>query len=239
MLILGCDTSSIASGALVRVPVVDGAPDDRRLEVLGSFRTHDTRSHAEAMAPGVRDLLENSGIRGQDLDLILAGVGPGPFTGLRAGIMTARAMGWAWIVPVRGVVSPDAVAEGSFHDAASAGHSVFGVATDARRREVYSAVYRLTDDHGTGATGYTRIHGPVVGPAGDLDPQIPMAGRGAELYADALTPLAGHDQDEPLAELLVASALRTGLDTTLESTSPLYLRESDARVPSDRKKATR
>ncbi len=238
MLILGCDTSSIASGALVRVPVVDGAPDAGHLEVLGSFRTQDTRSHAEAMAPGVRDLLETAGIRGQDLDLILTGVGPGPFTGLRAGIMTARAMGWAWKVPVRGVVSLDAVAEGSFHDAASAGHTVFGVATDARRREVYSAVYRLADD-ATGATGYTRTHGPVVGPAGDLDPQIPMAGRGAELYADVLTPVSGHDQDEPLAELLVASALRTGLDATLESTSPLYLRESDARVPADRKKATR
>ncbi|KTR79615.1 hypothetical protein NS354_13055, partial [Leucobacter chromiiresistens] len=58
MLILSCDTSSIASGALLRVPDDAGAPEATgpdlvgRAEVLGSFATEDTRSHAEATAPG-------------------------------------------------------------------------------------------------------------------------------------------------------------------------------------------
>lgn len=241
--ILGCDTSSIASGALLRVEqaAASGEPCAGPIEVLGRFRTEDTRSHAEVMAPGIRGLLDDAGIRGQDIAMILTGVGPGPFTGLRAGIMTARTLGWAWGVPVRGVVSLDAVAEGVAEDARASGLSEFMVATDARRREVYSATYRMTDPSAAadGTPGYVRSEGPSVGPAADLDPDLPTAGRGAELYPESLTPLDHHAKDEPLAELLVAAALRVGLDSTLASTSPLYLRGSDARVPADRKRASR
>ena len=172
MLILGCDTSSIASGALIRVDqaAATGLPYTGPVELLGSFHTEDTRSHAEVMAPGLRDLLGAAGIRGEDLDLIITGVGPGPFTGLRAGIMTARTMGWAWGVPVRGAVSLDAVAEQAYDDARAAGLPEFAVATDARRREVYAARYRLTPE----GAGYARTQGPAVGPAAERD----LDGRG-------------------------------------------------------------
>ncbi|WP_129360054.1 MULTISPECIES: tRNA (adenosine(37)-N6)-threonylcarbamoyltransferase complex dimerization subunit type 1 TsaB [Micrococcaceae] len=243
MLILGCDTSSIASGALIEVDdhAAGGEPYVGPLETLGSFRTHDTRSHAEAMAPGIRRLLDTAGVRGQDLGMIVTGLGPGPFTGLRAGITTARTMAWAWAVPVRGAVSLDAIAEGSFRDARSAGFREFRVATDARRREVYSAVYRLSDPGSrfSPEPGYERISGPTVGNATELDPDLPTAGKGVGLYNVALEALTGHEEDEPLAELLVASALRSGLNAALETTSPLYLRESDAKVPAGRKRATR
>ncbi len=209
------------------------------VEVLGSFHTEDTRSHAEAMAPGIRRILDEAGIAGRDLGMILTGVGPGPFTGLRAGIATARTMAWAWGVPLRGVMSLDAVAEGSWRDAHREGHRTFRVATDARRREVYSALYEVFDRSSEAEAGYRRLGQPQVGPATSLDPEIPTAGRGARLYSDALSPLPDHQDDEPWAEWLIRSALRQGLGATAASTSPLYLRESDARAPSERKRATR
>ena len=249
MLILGCDTSSIASGALIRVDqaAATGLPYTGPVELLGSFHTEDTRSHAEVMAPGLRDLLGAAGIRGEDLDLIITGVGPGPFTGLRAGIMTARTMGWAWGVPVRGAVSLDAVAEQAYDDARAAGLPEFAVATDARRREVYAARYRLTPE----GAGYTRTQGPAVGPAAELTTLLSppgearaepaqgpaVAGVGARLYPEALRALPGHAEDQPRAEHLIRAALRAGLGSLSAQTSPLYLRESDARVPAGRKKA--
>ncbi|WP_085529262.1 tRNA (adenosine(37)-N6)-threonylcarbamoyltransferase complex dimerization subunit type 1 TsaB [Kocuria massiliensis] len=243
MFILGCDSSSIASGALLHVDddAALGEPFTGEVEVAGRFQTEDTRSHAEAMAPGIQAILDEAGISGPDLGMILAGVGPGPFTGLRAGIATARTMAWAWSVPLRGVMSLDAIAEGVWRDAARSGLEVFQVATDARRREVYSATYRLRTNapQAPQSSGYDRMSGPAVGPATDLEPGLVTAGRGAALYSDALTPLPGHLDDEPWAEWLVRAALRQGLATASESTSPLYLRESDARVPTGRKRATR
>lgn len=259
----------------MRVPEGIAAPRPEEVEVLGAFATEDTRSHAEAMAPGLRDLLAAAGVAGTDLDLVLTGVGPGPFTGLRAGIMTARTLGWAWNVPVRGMMSLDAVAQGAAADARSRGIREFLVATDARRREVYAAAYRLLEEDpvvpgGLGkAVGWERIAGPVVGPASSvrelLGPGIgvdaPAAGRGSLLYPEDLPPLPGHQEDQPLAAHLVRAAVRRGLGTawsqapedhldaepggrapglagtTTVSTSPLYLRESDARVPGARKKA--
>ena len=75
VLVLSLDSSSIASVALSR----DG-------EVLREFATSDTRSHAEALAPAVRDLMSAQGVTGAELDALLVGTGPGPFTGLRAGL---------------------------------------------------------------------------------------------------------------------------------------------------------
>lgn len=259
----------------MRVPEGTVAPRPEEVEVLGAFATEDTRSHAEAMAPGLRDLLAAADVAGTDLDLVLTGVGPGPFTGLRAGIMTARTLGWAWNVPVRGMMSLDAVAQGAADDARSRGIREFLVATDARRREVYAAAYRLLEEDPTApggpgrATGWERIAGPVVGPAStvrellgpEIEAEAPTAGRGSLLYPEDLPPLPGHQNDQPLAAHLVRAAVRRGLGTdwshvpedrpgaepggrvpglagtTTAGTSPLYLRESDARVPGARKKA--
>ena len=101
---LSLDSSSIASVALSR----DG-------EVLREFATSDTRSHAEALAPAVRDLMSAQGVTGAELDALLVGTGPGPFTGLRAGLATARSLGFAWDLPVHGLCSLDAVALSLIH----------------------------------------------------------------------------------------------------------------------------
>ena len=81
MLILAIDTSAVASAALVSDDALEG--------VVASFATEDTRSHAEVLAPGINELLASAGVSGSDVDAIVTGVGPGPFTGLRVGVVTA------------------------------------------------------------------------------------------------------------------------------------------------------
>ncbi|MCT2171208.1 MULTISPECIES: tRNA (adenosine(37)-N6)-threonylcarbamoyltransferase complex dimerization subunit type 1 TsaB [Kocuria] len=227
MLVLSLDSSSIASVALSR----DG-------EVLRDFATTDTRSHAEALAPAVRDLLSTQGVTGAELDALLVGTGPGPFTGLRAGLATARALGFAWEVPVHGLCSLDAVAHRVAPTARSAGHPEFLVAIDARRKELYWRRYRVHDD--AAGTCAVPVAAPQVGAPEEL-PDLPCAGPGAGLYPDRIArPLTGsHELHPTAADLARAAWALTSRGTRLSTdTSPLYLRESDAKVPASLKRVT-
>ncbi|WP_432393672.1 tRNA (adenosine(37)-N6)-threonylcarbamoyltransferase complex dimerization subunit type 1 TsaB [Pseudarthrobacter sp. L19] len=221
MLILAIDTSAVASAALVS--------DDSLESVVGCFATEDTRSHAEVLAPGIARLLTGAGLTGADLDAVVAGVGPGPFTGLRSGIVTARTLANVWGKPLYGMMSLDAIALEVAESIDSAAE--FLVATDARRREVYWARYTL-------AAGQLPklADGPHVGFASEL-PDLPVYGAGAGLYADQVRAVAGFAERQPEAVSLGQFALaRLAAGEQLPDTTPLYLRESDAQVPGPRKR---
>ncbi len=233
---------------------VHGSEAGASFEILARYESEDTRSHAEVMGPYAQAALQDAGVRGEDLDAILTGTGPGPFTGLRAGIVTARALGFAWSVPVYGMMSLTALAERAVSGAAagdSAGEEnaerafasaegfepVEGaellVLSDARRREVYSARYRVE------AAGYTLVDGPNVCPASEILPGGSPSyayGYGAGLYAETLeehgwTIVDSAREVHPHAEYLVAAAARLGVENLSEDTSAQYLRDSDAKVP--------
>ena len=247
MLVLALDSSATASVALARV---HGSEAGASFEILARYESEDTRSHAEVMGPYAQAALQDAGVRGEDLDAILTGTGPGPFTGLRAGIVTARALGFAWSVPVYGMMSLTALAERAvsgvvageenveraFASAESA-ELVEGVEllvlSDARRREVYSARYRVN------AEGYSLVDGPNVCPASEILPGGAPSyayGYGAGLYSEALeehgwTIVESARGVHPHAEYLVAAAARLGVKNLSEDTSAQYLRDSDAKVP--------
>lgn len=220
---------------------VHGSEAGASFDILARFESEDTRSHAEVMAPFARAALQEAGVRGEELDAILTGTGPGPFTGLRAGIVTARALGFAWSVPVYGMMSLTALAERAYQERVFAQGGGVGeaegaellVASDARRREVYSVRYRVN------AEGYSLVDGPNVSPASEILPGEGPSyayGYGAGLYTETLREL-GWDLAEagegihPHAEYLLAAAARRGLDALSPDTSALYLRDSDAKVP--------
>ncbi|UBH25668.1 tRNA (adenosine(37)-N6)-threonylcarbamoyltransferase complex dimerization subunit type 1 TsaB [Micrococcus porci] len=216
-LLLALDSSSAASVALLR----DGEP-------LAAWSTADTTSHAEVLAPAVRQVLAEAGVAGGDLDGIAAGVGPGPFTGLRAGLATAEALGFAWDVPVHGIRSLDALAHRAGTDAFAHAVEEFVVVTDARRREVYWAHYAQVGGQPT------LLHGPFVTPAAEVTP-LPAYGAGAGLYPEALHAVDGWEGAVPDAVSLGRVdelALRRGRGVL--PPTPLYLRESDATVPAPR-----
>lgn len=247
MLVLALDSSATASVALARV---HGSEAGASFEILARYESEDTRSHAEVMGPYAQAALQDAGVRGEDLDAILTGTGPGPFTGLRAGIVTARALGFAWSVPVYGMMSLTALAERAVSGAAAGEENVerafasaesaelvegaeLLVLSDARRREVYSARYRVN------AAGYSLVDGPNVCPASEIlpggDPSYAY-GYGAGLYTEVLeehgwTIVDSAREVHPHAEYLVAAAARLGVENLSEDTSAQYLRDSDAKVP--------
>jgi tRNA threonylcarbamoyl adenosine modification protein YeaZ len=125
-LILAIDTATPAvTAGIVRLEGV---------EVLAEQVTVGARAHAEQLTPNVLAALSDAGLTVNDLDAVVVGCGPGPFTGLRVGMATAAAYGHALGVPVHGVCSLDAIGIDTTGEAL--------VVTDARRREVYWARYR-------------------------------------------------------------------------------------------------
>lgn len=229
MLILAIDTSAVASAALVSVD-----RDPGHTGVLAAFATEDTRSHAEVLAPGIAGLWGDSGAVAEDVDVVVVGVGPGPFTGLRSGIITARTLAFVWSVPLHGVMSLDAVA----FEAARVHTGEFLVATDARRKEVYWARYQSQAGGSVSARPALPqlLEGPRVSDP-SVVPALPVFGRGGGLYPQLLDAQDGfHDVQPAAASLGQVAAVRLNAGVALLDSTPLYLRESDAQVPGPRKR---
>jgi len=210
VLLLALDTATPA----VTVAVHDGN------RVLSTRSTVDARRHGELLVPMLSDVLTEAGAVPRDITDIAVGVGPGPFTGLRVGLVTARTTASVVGAVVHGVCSLDTLA------AAVGSDGPFVVATDARRHEVHWAAYD--------ATG-RRTDGPAVDRPGDLAARlgadVPVVGRGAALYADdlrrAAPPLDG--PLDPDAGVLAQAVVDGRVE--LLPVEPLYLRRPDAQVP--------
>ncbi|KFU83069.1 tRNA threonylcarbamoyl adenosine modification protein YeaZ [Amycolatopsis lurida] len=217
MLVLAIDTSTPAvTAGLV-------ALDGDVLESRGDRVTVDPRAHGELITPHALEAVKAAGVTLRDLDAIVCGVGPGPFTGLRAGMATAASLAHALGIPAYPVCSLDAIAA----DVAP-GEAPFLVLTDARRREVYWAAY---------AADGSRTDGPHVERPADLQTTIKVAaGDGALLYADAL----GVQPIEPRfpSPIGLVKAARKDFDNEPAPLTPLYLRRPDAVEPAARKKVT-
>lgn len=178
-------------------------------------------AHVEQLTPLIRRICTDAGMRPADITEVVVGLGPGPYTGLRVGIITARVLAEMAGARLRGICSLDVIA--AEHAAptgplgASAGE--FLVATDARRREVYWARY---------AADGTRQGDPRVGRPSSV-PRLPTVGPGADLYPDALLVEPGPRAIDP------ATLALSGPTLPEAGTEPLYLRRPDAAEPGRRK----
>jgi tRNA threonylcarbamoyl adenosine modification protein YeaZ len=209
--LLAFDTSSAAVTVALADPIT-GA-------VVASSSTVDALRHGELLAPAIADALSAADCRPGDLTRIAVGVGPGPFTGLRVGLVTARMMAEVLGIEVAGVCSLDILARQSSLTLPVA------VATDARRKEIYWALY-----DGQAADGSRRrLEGPAVDKPSDVAhvlAGLPVIGRGATLYAEALGYLGEIDVPQyPSAEVL-AFGVATGT-LPVVAPDPLYLRRPD------------
>ena len=136
MLLLAIDTSTSA----ITVAVHDGA------SVLAESSTIDARGHGEHLAPAIVTVLREAGRSAPDVTAVVAGLGPGPFTGLRVGLVTARTFALARGIPVLGLCSLDALAHQAWREGAVAAGQSLVVATDARRKEVYWSRFEVTPE---------------------------------------------------------------------------------------------
>ena len=194
------------------------------VSMLAARVTVNAKAHGELLAPQIDAVLSEAGVKPRDLAAVVAGVGPGPFTGLRVGLVTAAALGEALDIPTYAVCTLDAFSVGR--------SGRFLAATDARRREVYWACY---------ADG-VRVAGPevskpaeVAARAAGLGAKVAV-GDGALRYAEAfdLRVLATPRYPEP-GSLLALAAKRVLSGAPSERLTPLYLRRPDIAEPSARK----
>ncbi len=244
-MLVGFDTATAA----VSVALHDG---DR---VVAEAFAVDARRHGELLTPMIADVMADAGVSRRDLTAVAVGVGPGPYTGLRVGVVTARVLAAVLGLPVYGVCTLDVIAAAVRQSRPGQG---FLVATDARRKEVYWARY---DEAGR------RVQGPAVGSARSIEgaAELPVAGPGGGLYPEAFGPVIGpaYPEARTLCEL-VAARLRarpgggqavpsgltgpgggqavpsglTGHGPELLPAEPLYLRRPDAREPGPPKRVT-
>ncbi|MGZ4477249.1 MAG: tRNA (adenosine(37)-N6)-threonylcarbamoyltransferase complex dimerization subunit type 1 TsaB [Nocardioidaceae bacterium] len=208
-MLLAFDTATPA----VTVALHDGE------RVVARSTTVDTMRHGELLAPAITAVLDEAWVPRQDVTAIAVGVGPGPFTGLRVGLVTAQTLAAVLQVPVYGVCTLDVLA------AEAALGVPFLVATDARRKEVYWAAY---DAEGN------RLDGPHVDKPAAVATELPVVGRGALLYPEAFPNAAGpeHPSAAVLAEVVTEERAE------LLDPEPLYLRRPDAMTPGKPKKVS-
>lgn len=211
MLVLALDTATPTLVAGLARWTADGGA-----EVLAERAVPSGTKHAERLTPAIEGALADAGLALGDVEVVVTGLGPGPFTGLRVGVVTAAAIADARGLPVVGVCSLDAVGSGART-----------VVTDARRKEVYWATY---DDAGR------RVEGPGVVRPEELGRPGPFVGDPAfaERLGGAVAPA-----EVTTAGLLRAAAAQLADPGSAAPLVPLYLRRPDAVPPTSIKAVTR
>ncbi|MGW2091670.1 tRNA (adenosine(37)-N6)-threonylcarbamoyltransferase complex dimerization subunit type 1 TsaB [Promicromonospora sukumoe] len=233
MAVLALDTSAAVAVSLV----------DEEGARLASRSSDERRRHAESLAPLITEVLDEAGIERADLTAVVAGTGPAPFTGLRVGLVTARTLALSLGIPVLGVPSLDALAVQAVSDLGLRAGAEILATSDARRKEVYWARYRVVAHEGPhGVPVVERTAGPDVDRAGFVaQAQLPLAdaadtplpvvvGEGAMLYPEFL-PVADDAPLVPDATVLARLALVRREAGEELPTEPLYLRRPDVHEP--------
>lgn len=235
MFVLALDTATQS----VVVGVVEiGPPAESGWYTSGVRAGRDVSSgnrHAETVGELIPEVLSDAGIAMPALAALVVGLGPGPFTGLRVGVMTAAALGDALGLPVYGVCTHDAIASmhkalaGSVPDGTTMPAEGLVVVTDARRRECYWTTYDAIGAR-TGGPNVTRPADLRERP--DWRPDALVIGDPA--FSEALGTEIVAAQPDPMGLVLAATELAAGQPPA--SLQPLYLRRPDARPPGPRKR---
>jgi tRNA threonylcarbamoyladenosine biosynthesis protein TsaB len=175
-------------------------------EVLAESATAGRSVGAQRLLDDVYGLLGRAGVSLDAVDVIVAGTGPGTFTGLRIGLATAQALGFALGIPVRGVSTLDALRHPAAVDVAC---------IDARRGEVFCAGAGLEPQAITPQALAAAL------PAGAV-----VVGDGAVRYRDLLDGAEIPPDDSPLH--VPHARHHAALHDVAGPPEPCYLRAPDA-----------
>jgi len=210
------------------------------IEILGAVSVSADRGHQEVLAPSIERLVEWTGVELSTIGGVAVGTGPGLFTGLRVGVEAAKTLSQVLMVPILGLSSLDALAFGVRH-----ARRRIAAVIDARRKEVFYAIYRPVPGGVTRESDYQ-----VASPehlAADLQArgeEVLLVGNGAILYrryleelgkgVDFASPALGSPHASALVELSVPRFLREDFERPYDVV-PLYLRKSDAEIAWDQR----
>lgn len=233
MIILGIDTVTDS----VSVALGEGK------RILAHSEVVSDRQHAEALTPMIDFVCKRADVSFRELGAIAVDLGPGLFTGMRVGIASAKAIAHSLDLPIIGISSLDVLAA-----AAPRTDSVVVSVIDARRNELYWAMYRTM--YQTGEDDLTQVHPSCVGPVTELvidvlerSQSAQFVGNGALRYRDDIvealgTAIQGCEfadvrLSRPTAATLVVLAHERAIHErwqTAQEVSPLYLRAPDAEI---------
>lgn len=187
--------------------------------VLAEVNYPEPMTHSERIGAAIEKVLEEAGVRPSQISQVVAGVGPGPFTGLRVGLAAAQFFALGAKADLVAVCSLDAIALDYFQ--ANPGSKALLVSTDARRKEVFWASYQ-----GVANGTPIRVLGPSVNKPEDLGEFINLEEHAVTELVVRAASLGQIAFDQSLTEL--------GANRDI---SPIYLREPDA-VPTKPKKVS-
>ncbi len=202
-MILSIDTSAGTSVALIEDGVV-------RAEIT----VDDNMRHAEVIGETIAKILATTDTKPSQIKVVVAGRGPAPFTGLRVGIAAATMFAAGVGAKLFGISSLDAIA---FNELTQGETQPLLVTADARRKEVYWAIYEGLDQDGVPV----RTHGPAVNKPQDLEELLKEQNL---VTVQAKSPMRASDLGLLAHNLQKANRLDA-------DTSALYLRAADAVEP--------
>lgn len=228
--ILAADTSTLTASAAVITS--EGTVFESNLP--------SRETHSRTLLPVVTNLLAKAGLTIHDVDLLAAGVGPGSFTGLRIGLSALKGLAYGAGKKLIGVPSLDAMV----HELAPGAGQVCPV-IDARKGQIYTAVYTASEDRDNLTGSYGRNSDIAAFDMEHLTEVIKVPtvffGEGALKWEHELKKYLGRlfttmqDAPETPRALHVAriagKMLITGAESDPLLTVPLYIRPPDIRKP--------
>lgn len=197
------------------------------------------QSHSQLILPQIQSLLSEAGLQLKDLDGLAFGAGPGSFTGVRIAAGVAQGLGLGANLPVVGVCTLMALAQGS-------GASKVIACLDARMGEVYHAAY-IKNAAGWQAMCEPGLYKPDAVPAIEGDGWVGI-GSGWQAYAEVLNQAYGGQLENTLPELLpTASAIlqlaqpvfASGQAKPAAEAMPVYIRNRVALKTAEREQGLR
>lgn len=229
MIVVGIDTSTPQTSVAI------GTENEilAKASVAGPARQ-------ESVTPLLQELLRRSDLTLSQIGGVAVGVGPGLFTGLRVGVATAKTLAQVANVPVVGITSLDALAYATRYSPRR-----IAAVIDARRKEVFSAIYRAVPGGIMRERDY-EVHAPdrLAAELQAMSGEVLAVGNGAMLYRHVLeeigsriefaSSIAAHPEAAALVELAVPRLLREEHDRLFDVV-PLYLRKSDAEIAWDQR----
>jgi tRNA threonylcarbamoyladenosine biosynthesis protein TsaB len=218
------------SGRLGRVGLASG------MDVLAERTLDESRRHARDLAPTIASLLDEHGWRPRDLSAVVVSLGPGSYTGLRVGIMSAKAFAYATGCAVVGVPTFEVIAR-----QADAVVGAIDVIADAQQQKLYVQRFaRPADGSVLSAAGELAVV-PGREWANNRNPGVPVTGPGlrvAEAWLPEGTPTVPADRREPAVAHLSTAGLQRlarGYRDDPFRLEPIYLRPSSAEEQWDRR----
>lgn len=110
-------------------------------EIVDIRESADPQAHARQLAVFIDEILKKNNLTTKDLSAVAVGEGPGSYTGLRIGVSTAKGICFGAKIPMIAVSSLQALTQGAIDQVVNRDNTLFCPMIDARRMEVYTALY--------------------------------------------------------------------------------------------------